>query len=728
MKRYYELVLTLLCPVVLGMASIAPAYAAPENDVVTSEDFEDNSSFRYLTTTRLSQSPHDTPASVSIITADTIEKLQIRTIPEALKHIAGMISSDASGNQSRVSYHGNNGIAPRRMQVLVDGMAIFRPGYAEVTWDALPISIHDVENIEVTRSPSASTFGANAMLAVVNITTKDAYDISELGIIGTAGSRDTRASQAHVSGDSGDLRYRVSVASNENEGYDTNHEGGDRHDGVKSQTVNGKFNYRFSPDTDADLFVGYSDAKMDVEFRQTEQQTFPDTKVETFLFITDAHHSLNDQHELAVRSTYQLMDQVLDWRTCIPTIFYSEDLRALQLQNPEYASTIAQQGFPTGGTASDDALRNSVLGEFAALGSNALTPICGDVNEDSTEKRADLELEVTSLWADSLRTVAGINASNREIDSDTYFLGEVDSENYQLFGNAEYRIGKLVTNFGMMAETFSGGDDTYLSPRLGVNYRLNQESSIRFVLSKAERAPDIFLKNVNWNYYAENFDNPYPTDGRTSGYFYRNAVSEGHLDSEKIIAREISFFNQAKFNFGNSVVDHTIDVKAFRNTMYDLVSEKLQFFDYNPTNNGGVDLQGAEIDALLSFTGNLTSVLEKVTVHFNYAYIDSDTDDFYEETLYARHSGATYLIFDYESGWMSTLSYYGNSSIVGESFDGFEAGGGRTFASISGELTIKAKAVYWPNKEHSFVVDETFSVKNINDSSMSYYVTLDYSF
>jgi len=57
----------------------------------------------YLSPTRLKQSPHDTPASVSKITQDTIRDLQINSIPDLFKYIAGMISGNASGNQPRIN-------------------------------------------------------------------------------------------------------------------------------------------------------------------------------------------------------------------------------------------------------------------------------------------------------------------------------------------------------------------------------------------------------------------------------------------------------------------------------------------------------------------------------------------------------------------------------------------------------------------------------------------------
>jgi len=155
----------------------------------------------------------------------------------------------------------------------------------------------------------------------------------------------------------------------------------------------------------------------------------------------------------------------------------------------------------------------------------------------------------------------------------------------------------------------------------------------------------------------------------------------------------------------------------------------VQLSDYSPTNEGEITLQGVELDANLSWD-NVFFIehLETVRLHINYAYIDSTTDDFYEKTLQARHSGAAYLIFNYRNDWLSSLAYYGSSEINGESFDGWELGVGKTIRLGEGDLSIKGKVVYWPDKVDSFTVSDTFKVENINDSATTYYLAFGYSF
>ena len=61
-----------------------------------------------ITPTRLVQSLADVPASVTVITAETIERFAIRSIPEALRLVPGMSVVRATGLDYQISYHGTN--------------------------------------------------------------------------------------------------------------------------------------------------------------------------------------------------------------------------------------------------------------------------------------------------------------------------------------------------------------------------------------------------------------------------------------------------------------------------------------------------------------------------------------------------------------------------------------------------------------------------------------------
>jgi len=70
-----------------------------------------------LTPTRLRQSIADVPASVTVITAETIRAYGITSVPDALRLVPGMAITQTLGNDYRINYHGSNILVPRRMNV-----------------------------------------------------------------------------------------------------------------------------------------------------------------------------------------------------------------------------------------------------------------------------------------------------------------------------------------------------------------------------------------------------------------------------------------------------------------------------------------------------------------------------------------------------------------------------------------------------------------------------------
>lgn len=685
----------------------------------------------YLSPTRLKQSPHDIPASVSRIDSETIESLQIQTIPEVFRYVAGMISGNASGNQPRVNYHGTNGLIPRRMQVLIDGIAVYRPSYAEVTWPALPISVGDIDVIEVTRSPSAATYGANSMMAVVNIKTKSPLkgDTFKAQIAG--GNHETAEIDLAGSGAlSESLRYRLSLSGRRDAGYDTNILGGERRDDLEAKRFNGSVNWAPSDNTNFRTFFAYSDTFTELEFRDSNQLEFPDFNTDSLFIGVEFDHAFSTNHAIKSRYSYTNVEQKKDWISCVPTAYLSQNLYELDRLNRDYSRAIVEQQYPTGGTTEEDALRDAFFGEIAVLEQNALNPMCGRVNEDGTEEKQDIEIEDTLIVSDSLRLVFGAGLMEQSLDSETYLKGKKSVTGKRFFGNTEYRISDFVLNIGWMLEDEEHRTtEPELSPRLGINYRFSDHNSLRLIYSKAIRTPDILEDDMDWTYIARELNPAYPLDGSTERKVYVSNISTGDIKSEEIVAREVSFYTHNFISFSRFKLDYVYDFKIFRNSLSNLVSEKLQYFDWYPTNDGWVDLNGFEFEADLKLSeiadGN---VLESLSMHFNYAYIDNNTDEFYEKSLHADHVGALYLIGQFKNGFSAFASYYGNSDVVGESFDGFEFGAGKMFKLGAGELNIKGKAVYLPDRFNKFVVSETFSVENNYDDNAAYYLTINYRY
>jgi outer membrane receptor for ferrienterochelin and colicins len=141
----------------------------------------------------------DTPASITIITADEIKRYGYRTLAEVLRNVPGFyVTSDRLSNYIGVRGFGPPGDYNSRVLVLVDGhrMNDNVDGGAGLGMD-FPIDIDLVDRVEVIRGPNSSTYIASALLAVINVVTKrlgesDGLTVSgELASYGTYKSRFT---------------------------------------------------------------------------------------------------------------------------------------------------------------------------------------------------------------------------------------------------------------------------------------------------------------------------------------------------------------------------------------------------------------------------------------------------------------------------------------------------------------------------------------------------------
>lgn len=215
-----------------------------------------------LSATRLSQPLAETPASISVIDRRLIEASGALTIPEALKLVPGFQVAAASGNEITATYHGYSDQHARRMQVLVDGRSVYNPGFGGVVWNALPLTLDDVERIEVIRGPNAAAYGANAFLGTINIITRHPLDGSTTGGSVLFGSNNTERYNLHHGGDIGAMNYRLTLQYDATDGFD------DRYDGFRSPTLFWRGDLPLDADSSLTMELGYKSVD--------EQQGFVD--------------------------------------------------------------------------------------------------------------------------------------------------------------------------------------------------------------------------------------------------------------------------------------------------------------------------------------------------------------------------------------------------------------------------------------------------------------------
>ncbi len=114
----------------------------------------------------------DSPAAIFVITNEDIKRSGVRTLPEALRMVPGMMVTKMESSRWAITARGFNTRFANKLLVLIDGRSVYTPLFSGVYWGAQDLLLEDVERIEVIRGPGGALWGANAVNGVINIITK----------------------------------------------------------------------------------------------------------------------------------------------------------------------------------------------------------------------------------------------------------------------------------------------------------------------------------------------------------------------------------------------------------------------------------------------------------------------------------------------------------------------------------------------------------------------------
>lgn len=617
-----------------------------------------------LTATRLKQTPAEVPGSMTVLDSELINASGARDISELLRLVPGMMVGNISGNQAAVNYHGTNASEARRMQVLIDGRSVYRAGLATVDWSDIPVAMEDIERIEVFRGPNTVSYGANALMAVVNIITRNPADSHGTRLKYTRGQRginDFYASQG-TGWNGGDLR--LSLSGQEDDGFDSDRTGADYRDSRRLNRFSLAVSQTLSDNQSLDWQVNAKDG--------TNQR--PYTYRPVFSGITAAGNNsdvvakdyagsvrwsldINPQHSLYIQGSAQHWDRQQVWRACDAEVSFSPQLTQLWQLNPNYTERLARNitrftgPGPEAGTPQEMALANQVLDQWR---NGASQTLCGDIDQSARESRYDLELQDTLSLSDSLRLVSGMNYRYDRADSETYFNGTLDDTTWRAFGQLEWRASEhwLLQGGAMFENTQLIGSS--LTPRFAVNYLINPRHGLRAVYSEAIRSPDMFENNVNWSYQVSNLrPSAY---GQSSARYFVKTRGPGNLDQEHMRSRELGY-NGYFAEWGLAV-----DVKLFYDEITGMISEPLRNNQYIASNANSSRFRGTEtqLDWRLSLIDRL---------RFTYAYVDAEASNPLDQQFTSRNSGSAGWLRDWSHGWNSALFYYGDNALNGYRFE-----------------------------------------------------------
>ena len=439
-----------------------------------------------LSASRLPQSLNDTPASVTVIDQDMIRASGFRDIPDLLRLVPGFSVAYTRDNTWAVGYHGAADAFSRRFQVLVDGRSIYSAAYGAVLWSELPLSIDDIERIEVVRGPNAATFGANSFFAVINILSKDpaqtpgAFISQQLGEQGMAGTT------LRYGGMNGDLRYRLTLSSQTRDRFEKDDPRPTRFDKLFEQTqtyfVNARMDYRLSVRDEITAQFGLTKG---------------------------------------------------DWQA-------GRLSDSLEPRQQDVQAGYAQIKFRRVSGADDEWMLHFYhsRNRLDAPGSDTfgLLTVTGDT--DTQQTRTSLEFQANNRLTAMLRTVWGAEIREETLNSPLFINSNKTLHGVlsRAYANFEWRTHpNWLLQGGAMIENhyFSG---THISPRVAVNYEFIPDHTLRFNLSQAYRTPTFFEQRGNLTFYS------------TTGVPVATVTvpADDNLGPERVLSREIAYIGQYK--------------------------------------------------------------------------------------------------------------------------------------------------------------------------------------
>lgn len=123
-----------------------------------------------VTATRIPTLIKESGKSVSIITHEDIEAMPVTSVDELLQSLPGvnLNSRNAFGVQADI---GMRGSTFAQVLVLVDGIRINDPLTAHFN-NNIPVSMSEIERIEIVRGPAATSYGSDAVGGIIHIKTR----------------------------------------------------------------------------------------------------------------------------------------------------------------------------------------------------------------------------------------------------------------------------------------------------------------------------------------------------------------------------------------------------------------------------------------------------------------------------------------------------------------------------------------------------------------------------
>jgi iron complex outermembrane receptor protein len=439
-------------------------YSQQEESKLEEMSLDDLLNMSITTVSKRTQSISESPAIVTVITAEQIKNLGVSNVSELMSFVPGFTVMETYWKKNIVTARGvMMTLYNDKILMLVDGIPFYDADAMEHFLDAIPIGA--IKHLEIIRGPASSLYGTNAYSAVINVITRSGDTPSYEGYakIGSFAERNIGITFGNKAED---FNYFLSASSNENDGFDkkTMDETGllgtlNYQNSI--QNLFGKIDYK-----NINFSLGYFNQvygkfgpvpvfKYGNRLHKDQGRTYHKKYFATFMF----DHSFSDNLDMKIFGRYDFSDkqaEVGEFGTIFKTLVKPQD--SAKISAPDYI----QFG---GNIIQGEVQFNYYMEKFSFVGGFA------------AERR-----EVTHL-SDLLIDFNGDNiyvSSTKKLPISIFDYGFYLQADGKIFEELGLVIG-LRTNYLNISKKF------YFTPRVGLVYTPLKGTSIKMLYGEAFR-------------------------------------------------------------------------------------------------------------------------------------------------------------------------------------------------------------------------------------------------
>jgi outer membrane cobalamin receptor len=201
-----------------------------------------------VTATRYNSDISNIPQSVTIISSDEIKKSPAKSIEELINTVTGinLESYGGAGSQQNIGIRGSTNA---QVLILINGKRLNNSLNGGYDLSSLPITLENIDRVEILRGESSALYSSDAMAGVINIITKQVNRHSmTLGLSG--GSFNSIREYISTQDKSDNTAYSISYSNENSDGYRP-------HSKLNNNIYNAALKYNLAPLQDVELSLNH---------------------------------------------------------------------------------------------------------------------------------------------------------------------------------------------------------------------------------------------------------------------------------------------------------------------------------------------------------------------------------------------------------------------------------------------------------------------------------------